>query len=424
MKRKKPAGWPLQAPNNSLNEHMDTKKILLICGGILLAAALVILLIYSTEPTAKQEGATKKSAMLVEVVAAEAGDFKPLISATGSVQPVEDVMLSPVVGGPVVRRSPAFIPGGFVEEGELLLQINPADFRNTLELRRSEHMQAQTDLAMEMGRQQVAKQDLALVGGDSLSPEEQELVLRRPQLAAVRARVEATKAAVEQAELNLARTSIRAPFDAHILTQNVTTGSQVAQGDDLGRLVGTDYYWVELTVPVTQLQWLRFPDAQNPKGSTVRIMNRSAWKDGTYREGELFGQVGALDDQTRLARVLVRVADPLAHRPENAQLPKLMIGSFVDAEIEARPIEDVVRIGRDYVRTNQTVWVMKDGQLNIRDVQVVLSDAGHAYITEGLEGGEKVVTTSLSTVAEGIGLRTESETAGGESALKVSSTEE
>jgi RND family efflux transporter MFP subunit len=403
---------------------MNTKKIILVCGGILLAGALVTLLIFSTEPTAKQEGATKQSAMLVEVVAAEQGSFGPLIEATGNVQPVEDVMLSPVVGGPVVRRSRAFIPGGFVENGELLLQINPADYRNTLELRRSEHMQAQTDLAMEMGRQQVAIQDLALVGGDSLSPEEQALVLRKPQLQAIRARVEATRAAVDQAELDLSRTTIRAPFDAHILDQNVTTGSQVAPGDNLGRLVGTDYYWVELTVPVTQLQWLRFPDAQNPTGSKVKIMNRSAWKDGTYREGELYRQVGALDDQTRLARVLVRVEDPLAHRPENSHLPKLMIGAFVDAGIEARKIDSVVRISRDYVRTNQTVWVMNEGKLNIREVQVVLNDSDYAYISEGLEANELVVTSSLSAVAEGLALRTESKAAEKESALKVSSTED
>jgi RND family efflux transporter MFP subunit len=403
---------------------MNTKKIILVCGGILLAGALVTLLIFSTEPTAKQEGATKQSAMLVEVVAAEQGSFGPMIEATGNVQPVEDVMLSPIVGGPVVRRSQAFIPGGFVENGELLLQINPADYRNTLELRRSEHMQAQTDLAMEMGRQQVAKQDLALVGGDSLSPEEQALVLRKPQLEAIRARVEATRAAVDQAELDLSRTTIRAPFDAHILTQNVTTGSQVAPGDNLGRLVGTDYYWVELTVPVTQLQWLRFPDTQNPTGSKVKIMNRSAWKDGTYREGELYRQVGALDDQTRLARVLVRVEDPLAHRPENSHLPKLMIGAFVDAGIEARKIDSVVRISRDYVRTNQTVWVMNEGKLNIREVQVVLNDSDYAYISEGLEANELVVTSSLSAVAEGLALRTESKAAEKESALKVSSTED
>jgi hypothetical protein len=83
-----------------------------------------------------------------------------------------------------------------------------------------------------------------------------------------------------------------------------------------------------------------------------------------------------------------------------------------------------VRINRDYVRTNQTVWVMNEGKLNIREVQVVLSDSDYAYISEGLEANELVVTSSLSAVAEGLALRTESEAAEKESALKVSSTEE
>jgi len=388
---------------------MTTKKIILICGGILLTAALITLLIFMTEPSAKREGASKETAMLVEVATVTRGDFTPVISATGSVKPVEDVMLSPRVGGQVMRRSPAFAPGGFVKKGEILLQIDPADYRNILELRRSELLQAQTDLHVEMGRQSVAEQDLALVGGDSLSAEERKLVLRKPQLEAVRARVKAARAAVDQAQLDLDRTTIRAPFDAHILDQNVTTGSQVAPGDNLGRLVGTEYYWVELTVPVTKLQWLTFPDAEHVTGTTVRIVNRSAWKGGAFREGELYRQVGALDQQTRLARVLVRVQDPLAHDPGHTQLPKLMIGSFVDAEIQAREIEDVVRLDRDYVHTGQTVWVMQDGKLDIREVQVVLSDADHTYISEGLEHNEQVVTTNLSTVVEGIGLRTESE---------------
>jgi RND family efflux transporter MFP subunit len=404
---------------------MNTKKILLICGGILLAGILITTLIFSTEPTAQREGATRETAMLVDVTQVERGDFEPVISATGNVRAVEDITLSPLVGGEVVRRSPAFTPGGFVKKGEVLLQIDPADYRNTLELRRSDYLQAQTDLNVEMGRQQVAKQDLALIGGDSLSPEEKILVLRQPQLDAVRARLKAAKATVDQAELSLARTTIRAPFDAHILTQNVTTGSQVSPGDDLGRLVGTDFYWVELNVPVTKLQWLTFPDAEHDKGATVRIMNRSAWKNSDYREGELFRQVGALDNQTRLARVLVRVEDPLAHEEGNTQKPKLMIGSFVDAEIEARTIEDVVRLDRDHLRTNQTVWVMKDGKLQIRNVDVVLSDAGHTYISKGLEHEEMVVTTNLSTVAEGIGLRTESDSGDGEEKpIEVSATEE
>lgn len=371
--------------------------------------AVITSFIFLTEPTAKSEGASKKTAMLVDVVSVEKGDFKPVITATGTVRPVDDVVLSPLVGGQIVRRDASFTPGGTVDKGQVLLQIDPSDYRNTLELRRSELQQSQTDRNMEMGRQQVAEQDLSLIGGDSLSSEEKELVLRKPQLEAVNANVKATKASVDQAQLNLARTTIRAPFDAQIIDQNVTIGSQVSPGDNLGRLVGTDAYWVEMTVPVSQLRWLAFPRNGGERGSSVELRSRTAWKPGETRTGYLFNQVGALDNQTRLSRVLVKVEDPLAQKQENEGQPPLIIGSFVEARIQAEPIENVVRLNRDYVRSNNTVWVMEDEKLQVREVEIVLSDAENAYINSGLEDNDKVVTTNLSTVADGVGLRTEGE---------------
>lgn len=386
---------------------MSRKKIIFICIGILLLAAAVTTFIFMTQPTAQSEGATMESAMLVEVVQVERGSYRPVIVANGNVQPVEDVMLSAQVGGQVIRRSPQFVPGGFVGEGTVLLQIDPSDYRNILELRRSDLRQAQSDLAMEMGRQTVAEQDLALVGGDTLSRQNRSLVLRQPQLEAARAMVTAAEAAVDQAELDLARTTIRAPFDAHVLLQNVTTGSQVSPGDDLGRLVGISNYWVILNLPVSQLQWLNFPKSEEEQGTAVKIRNNSAWPEDTFREGYLDSQVGALDAQTRMARVVVRLPDPLAR--ENPDQPELMIGTFVEGHIPAREIDDVVRLNRDYVRSNNTVWVMEDEQLSIREVEIILTDNDYAYIRTGLNDGEKVVTTNLSTVAEGIELRTESD---------------
>lgn len=383
---------------------MKTRTIVIICIGILLAAGLITSFIFMSEPTAQSEGASKQMAMLVEVVPAEKGNFRPVITGTGTVEPVEDIVLSPLVGGEVIRRSPAFTPGGFVEEGTVLLQIDPADYRNTLRLRESERLQRQTDLEMEMGRQQVAQQDLQLVGGDSLSREERSLVLRQPQLNAVKAEISAAEAAVEQARLNLARTTIRAPFEAHILSQNVTEGSQVAPGDNLGRLVGSQHYRVILTLPVSKLQWLKFPANETEEGSPVRIRNTTAWAPGQYREGTLDKQVGALDDRSRLARVLILVPDPLARTQESK--PELMIGAFVEAQITGEEISDVVRINRDYLRTNNTVWVMKDEKLEIRDTEVVLTDMKYAYISKGLKEDENIVTTNLSTVTEGTPLRT------------------
>lgn len=395
---------------------MSSKKILWICLAILGVGIAVTVLIFSTEPEAQREGASIETAILVDVDTVKKGTFEPTIVATGTVQPVEDVNLSPLVSGQVVRRDPAFTPGGFVKKGQVLLQIDPADYRNTLELRKSELMQSQTTLNTEMGRQQIAEQDLELITNDSLfgnnplTEEERQLVLRKPQLNAVKANINAAKASVDQARLNLERTTVRAPFDAHILSQNVTKGSLVSQGDILGRIVGTEAYWVVATVPVSKLQWLSFPMDHNGKGALVRIENPSAWPNDAHREGYLDKQIGALDGQTRLARVLIKVMDPLATTEELKNKPKLMIGTFVEVNIQADALPNVVKLNRDYVRSNETVWVMKNSKLEIRKVDIVLTDDTHAYISEGLEDGEKVVITDLSTVSDGIELRTSTKT--------------
>ena len=394
---------------------MSNKKILWICLAILIAGIAITTLIFSTEPEAKTEGASIETAMLVDVITVKVGSYEPTISATGTVQPVEDITLSPLVSGQIINRDPAFTPGGFVKKNQPLLQIDPSDYRNTLELRKSELLQSKTTLDTEMGRQQIAEQDLMLITNDSLfkdnplSADERQLILRQPQLNAVKATIVGAKASVDQAQLNLERTTIRAPFDAHILSQNVTAGSQVGPGDDLGRLVGTEYYWVTATVPVSKLQWLHFPENDKDRGSEVLIKNSTAWPEEQYREGYLDKEIGALDGQTRLARVLVKVADPLAKNTDLEGKPKLMIGTFVEVDIQANKLDDVVRLSRDYIRSNETVWVMKGNKLEIREVDIVLTDNDYAYIRKGLEEGEQIVITDLSTVSNGIGLRTRSE---------------
>ena len=386
---------------------MSSKKIWILCGTILAVAAVVIVIIFLTEPTAQSEAATRETAMLVSVEEVDKGNFTPVIVATGTVRPVEDVSLSPLVSGQVIRRDDSFVPGGFVKKDEVLLQIDPSDYRNTLELRKSELQQVRTELQTEMGRQKIAQQDLELIGGDTLSQDQKELVLRQPQLDAIKARIRSAEAAVDQAQLNLNRTTIRAPFDSHIINQNVTVGSQVAPGDDLGRLVGAEFYWVNVTVPVNKMKWLSFAENRGEQGSMVKIKNASAWGEEESRNGYLDQQIGALDNQTRLARILIKVPDPLGFEGEETEAPKMIIGSFVEAHINAQPVENVVRLSRDFIRNNETVWVMKDGKLDIREVKILLNDAQYAYISEGLEDGELVVTTNISTVTDGARLRTE-----------------
>ncbi len=384
---------------------MNRKKTALLCSLILLAGIAVTAVIFFTEPTARREAATREGAMLVEVALARRGTFRPTIVAMGTVRPAREIILSPRVGGEVVELAPSFVPGEHVAEGTVLLRIDPSDYRNVLQQRRSELRQATADLNLELGRQNVARQDYQLLG-EELSPENEALMLRKPQLNTARARVEAARAAVSQAELELRRTEVRAPFDAHILSREVNVGSQVSAGDRLGRLVGLETYWVETTVPAAKLRWIDFP-GPGKEGAAARVYNPGAWPAGTYRQGRMLSLIGALEEQTRLARVLVAVQDPLALRQDVSDKPALVIGSFVEVHIEAVEIEGVVRLDRDYLRQGDTVWVMRDGILDIRDVGVAFQDAAYAYIEGGLDDGEQVVTSSLATVTQGVKLRVE-----------------
>lgn len=392
---------------------MSRTKTLLLSGAVLAAAAVVVAVILLTEPTAERSGAVRESAMLVEVAGVEQGTFRPVIRATGTVMPSQEVIVSPRVRGEVVRQAEGFTPGGTVRRGEVLLQIDAVDYRNALQQRRSALSQARSDLAIEQGRQNVARQDYALLG-DSLAEANRDLVLRRPQLEAAEARVEAAAAAVEQAELDLERTAVRAPFDAHVLRRSATVGSQVAPGDDLGHLVATDAYWVEATIPVSMLQWIALPEG-GTGGADVRLRNRTAWDDGVYRTGQLYRVVGSLEEDTRMARVLVRVADP--RTPTEAGAPPLLLGAFVETLIEGEPLEGVVRLDRDYVRDDDTAWVMEADTLRIRDLGIVMRDAEHAYVRDGLTPDDRIVTTNLATVVDGAPLRLEGDsTATGDAA--------
>jgi RND family efflux transporter MFP subunit len=385
---------------------LNWKKTLIVCTAILSVAAAAITVIFSTEPAAERSSARKQTAMLVEVSALESGAFRPTLTAMGTVRPEREIMLSPRVGGEIVALSKSFTPGGFVEQGEVLLQIDPADYEAALLQRSSELRQASADLELELGRQELARNDYEELKG-TISSDYETLVLRAPQLNAARARVEAAQAAVRRAELDLGRTRIRAPFAAHILSREANIGSQVSPGEPLGRLVGIQSYWVEATVPVAQLRWIEFPTGTEASGSSAQVRNRAAWPAKVFREAQVQQLIGALEEQTRLARVLLTVADPLAHEPGSAGQPPLMVGSYVEARIEGKPIENVIRMNRDFLRQNDTVWVNEGGVLRIRQVEVVFSDEAFVYIGSGLEENDQVVTTNLSSVFDGAALRLE-----------------
>lgn len=370
------------------------------CAAILSGSVAAVVVIQQTQPTAQTINATRKSAALVETMIVDRGDYAPRINVLGTVQAAQDVMLSPRISGQVVQVSPEFVPGGMVKKDDVLLTIDPADFENALAISESELEQAQASMEIEEGRQSLAKKELALLEG-TIDETNQSLVLRKPQLASIKAQVSAALSAVEKAKLDLERTEVLAPFDAQVITRSVNVGSQISPGDQLAQLVGIEEYWVMAAVPVRSLRWIEFPNGQS-KGSQVVLRNTDAWPEGTERAATVSRMIGALNQQTRMARILITVPDPLGTKSNH---PALILDTLLETEIIGRPIEDVVRLQRQYVRDRDTVWVMKDEKLEIRDTDIVFRDATYAYIQSGLEDGDEVVISTLATVANGVGLK-------------------
>ncbi|WP_420578280.1 efflux RND transporter periplasmic adaptor subunit [Ekhidna sp.] len=380
---------------------MNRNKTILTILIIILASVGLIYWTFSTEPEAEREGATRETAMLVEVTSVNKGDFRPMIRATGTVQASKDIILSPRVTGEVEYIHPKFVPGATVLEGQTLIKIDQADYINNVALAESNLLIAQSNYELELGQQEAAENDYQMAQMDVEDVQNKDLLLRKPQLNIAKANLKTAEARLKQAKLDLQRTVLKAPFDAHIVTRSVNEGSQVTPGNQLARMVGVSEYWVNVNVPPSKVSWINL-DSES-KEEDVIIKNNS-WAENQERRGRLFKLIGALTPQSRFAQVLIAVKNPMQSTETN---PSLMIGTFVEVQIPAKELVGVVRLDRDHLRKGNTVWVMEDEKLSIKEVSVLFQDDVYAYVNDGLDDNSQVITTNLSTVVEGAAVRTE-----------------
>jgi RND family efflux transporter MFP subunit len=344
-------------------------------------------------------------ARLVRVIPIQQDDCKTKVIADGIVIPAQQVALRPQVMGQIVDISPDFVPGGIVHAGQKLIEIDHRDYEILVRQRESDVAKAVEALKVEEGNQAVAKQEYELLG-EIISEEDRELVLREPQLASARAAKESAQSALKKAQLDLARCDISAPFNAIVQEKHVDFGATVSASSNLVTLIGTDEAWVEVKVWISQLKWLTIPRTNGDLGSRVTIHNDLAWGAGKSRTGRVLCLIGELETQGRMARLLVAIDDPFCLEPQNRDLPQLLMGSYVSAEIEGRTLESVYPVRRSHFRDNNTVWILNDAnQLDIRSVEVAFMDSDQVYVNEGLQGNEKLVVTDIAAPVEGMPLR-------------------
>lgn len=386
------------APESRLR-WLRTSLICLVIVALGIAGASYIM---KTAPRA-QKRPPQRTLALVRTQPLAVGTHQVTVTGMGTVIPAREITLKARVGGQIESRHPEFVEGGLIRAGQKVVKIAPEDYALAITTRESAVVDAEYALNVEMGYQDVARREWSLLNpGQPTDDPAAALALRKPHLAKAQSDLVAARAQLEQARLELGRTDVVAPFNAIVREKYVAVGSQITTQDALADLVGTDEYWVQVSLPVDRLAWIRIPRTRAEEGAPVTLLYR-----GNRRQGTVIRLLGDLESEGRMARILVSVDDPLGLKAaESSAVPPLLIGEYVKVEIAGRQLNDVYRIPRSALRDNGTIWVLEpDDTLAILPVDTVWRDADHVLIKDGLAAGQRLIVSDLATPVAGMSLK-------------------
>ncbi|WP_447962588.1 efflux RND transporter periplasmic adaptor subunit [Nitrospira sp. Ecomares 2.1] len=386
-----------------------SKKCLMVLKAVLPVLILVLAggIAFSIVKSAPQPERHPKPRQprLVETIAIDVTKQTLTIEAWGQVQPVHQITLRSQVNGKIIAVNPELVPGGRFAAQETILRLEPADYVLAVRQRQSDLAKARVALRLEEGNQVVAKQEFDLLGA-TINDQEKSLVLRLPQLSAMKADVDAAAAALQSAKLSLSRTVIKAPFESTVVSRHIDLGTYVTTTSDLVTIAGTKEYWVELAVPMAQLRWITIPRTPDEPGSTVKLFQENVWGKDKFRTGRVVRLLTDLEPNGRMARLLVAIQDPLNLEERHAQLPRVLLGSYLRAEIQGQELTRLAKVDRRWIHDQDTVWLMNtDNTLAIRQVTIAYRGQHEVFISEGLETGDRLVVTDISAPTDGMPIR-------------------
>jgi RND family efflux transporter MFP subunit len=381
--------------------NLLTALVILVLG----VAFAVILVKIGKKPERKVPPASRPVVSVFTV----SGESDPIrVRSFGSVKAKRSVSVVTRVNGEVMEKSPHFEAGGYFSKGETLLKIEDTDYVLAVEQARAIVAQSEYNLARAEEEAEVAQREWDRIGNEGFDTAEGSeptaLVMHEPQLKLARANLEAARAAQSQAELNLERCSIHAPFDGRVLDTGIDAGQFIRSGTALGTIYATDIAEVTVSIADDDLAWITVNYEASDGGVPVDVSADFAgaehhWKGRAVRLG------GAVDSRSRLVSVVVEIPAPYER---SGNRPPLIEGMFVDVLFSTEPPTGSVVIPRTALRPGDQVWVIDEKRnLRIREVQVARAGVEQAIITGGLASGDRVCISNLQYVTDGMPVRVE-----------------
>ncbi len=348
---------------------------------ILLGSALVAgLMIKSREQLPRREQA--EILPVVEIVTAQPGPVAVTVHSRGTVSPRRQIDLVSEVSGRVIWVAPEFVEGRQVSEGDTLLRIDPIDY----------------EVALSEARAAVASAELSLA--------EVQVVVKRAAIDEAKARVAAARDRLRQAEVDLENTVITAPFDAILDSKRADLGQYVQTGTAVMHLLSTGTAEVRLPVLNDDLPFVRA--GQRPDGSWYQATLTGRYGRQSFDwQARLVRREQRVDAQTRVTYLVAQVDQPYDTGRHGRQLT---LGQFVEATITGGEIDPAVRLPRSAVHDASYVYLVEQGLLQRRTVEVLRAEKDSVILGKGLAAGDQVIVSRLDLMVEGMPVTTSAHT--------------
>ena len=337
----------------------------------------------------------------VRVIEAQPASVRLIVRSQGTVAPRTESALIPEVSGPVVWTSPALLSGGFFDAGDPLLRIDRRDYETALARTRASLERARGEI--EHAQANLERFD-GLAARDIASPAQHDEARRAARVA--QAAVDEAEALLLQAERDLTRTEVRAPYTGRVRDEQVDVGQYLTRGQSVATIYATDYVEVRLPIPDEELAHLNlrlYEDADVALLPAVTLRARFAGGEHEWR-GRIVRTEGEIDAKSRLVHVVARVEKP--YEPGSKGRPPLAVGLFVTAEIEGPEVPDVVSVPRAALRPDDSLLVVDDQErLQRRPVEVVRIDRDAALVRGDLPPGERICTSPIRAFLPGMSVQ-------------------
>ena len=422
--------------------------------GALLIAALLILVRSSPD-----ERPPDQRAPLVQVVPAEIRSGRLTINGAGTVRAREELVLAAEIPGKIVYISPNLIEGRAVSRGEILFRIDPTDYRNQVSSARADVaqqgvavLQAQEEATLaqreyERFQQREARRTpnpFASVDADdfaaqilpsdrltannpperadaSSSDEASTLTLRLPQLQAPQAALQRARAQLGDAQTALGRTTVRAPFAGLVRSESAARGSYVSPGQALAQIVANETF--DVVIPLTQREAALIPNLWRRGGERTEASIYADYGGRRYRWQAYVDRADpVLNPETRTIDIFLRVPNPMqrgqlaaeqgdgengAESVSGTEGPPLLVGSFVQAEIDGLALTQYAAIPVAALRPGNQVWTFREGRLQIVNVQVIQRTDSEVFVhTDPLGPNPMVIVGDIGVATNGMQVRT------------------